>query len=363
MKRKLWLLPLLLALVLTLTAIPVLADDGTDTATFMLGTTTVSQTTIQNGSVKLPSAPIGAVGFVGWTASVGDRTIFLPAGASCGGLSGDVTFAAVTVSYATDEGCSVRLRDDFVALRFTSTIATADYNRLVLLAGGKEKISFGTYIVPAKYVSYTNSIFTLEALDANGFEKYIDVPAGDFYKSNETSSVIAGSVGHIRKGNYTLEYTGRGYMKVTYQNGETRTVYSDYKYASYSITRAVLSAYNDRNETYENLIVEPSGSTHSPYTDTQLKLCRDFLDQIVMVMHDTKYQYFAYTKGYYTSPWKIDGNKDGNSNNTIYCEPPAGMTADSAMGIFLDGKVIPLAWSRIENGRVVFEYSDFVTVT
>jgi len=358
MKRRI-LLPIFLALVLCFSVIPASAS-VLNVAIFKLGDQTLSSVAVESGTVTLPAAPPAAEGFVGWTATVGGETVFLPAGATCDGISGEVVFTAVTMGFSTSTQSSVRLRDGDVALRFTSDIVKADYERLVSLLGGSNKISFGTYIVPSKYVSYANNVFTIEAMEKKGITQHIDVSASAFYKETDTTLTIAGSVGKIRKGNYTMEYTGRGYMKVAYTNGEKRTVYADYTYTSHSITDVVLAAYNDRNESYTNLIGEPSGSTHSNYTETQLKMCRDFLDKIVMIMHDENYHFSPYKAGYYTSPWKISQSEfDKFERCQIICAPPTGKTVEDAMGISLDGKVYQLTWTRVENGRFIIDWDNY----
>ena len=308
-KIKQSLLAFFLMMVLVITACPVAAveDDGVDTATFVANGATVASSRIIEGEVTLAAAPKTVSGFCGWRATVGDKTLFLPAGAVLTDLSGDVTFEAVTVSFVTDTGGSVRLRDEQVALRFTSTIQTADYEALAEVAGGKDKIAFGTYIVPSRYVTEAGGVFTIEALRKKGRTKRVDVPATAFYRTTATTSTIAGSVGNILKGNYTLEYTGVGYMKITYTDGSEGIVYAEYnqKNNSCSILKTVLTAYNDRDESYGNLVVESTGSTHSPYTNTELALMRSFLDKVVLVGHDAKYNYFVLNTKYYTSPWKI----------------------------------------------------------
>ncbi len=365
MKRtRLSLTALLLVAVLCLAAVPVSAADGLHTATFTVGDQVVSKSTIVDGAVYLASEPNIAAGFVGWTATVGDETIFLPAGARCTGLSADVTFTAVTVNFDTDTGCSVRLRDDKVGLRFTSTVATKDYDNLVALLGGTDKISFGTYIVPGVYVTEAGGFFTLEALAAKGHNKYIDVPAYGFFSKTDTTFTIAGSVTNILKDNYTLEYSGVGYMKVTFSNGATKTVYAAFNQTenTRSILKTVLGAYNDRDESYGNLVLESTGSTHSPYTNTELALCRAFLDRVVMVGHDSKYNYFVLPTGYYVSPWKITFSADKYGRSTIFAEPPANMTAEDAMGVYLDGMRIRMRRTKVENGVLTFVHDSYVTV-
>ncbi|MBE6655876.1 MAG: hypothetical protein E7609_03260 [Ruminococcaceae bacterium] len=361
-KRSFFLWMLVLSLILC--AFPVTADDGVGTASFMVDGRKVSTAPITNGSVTLVNAPGTVAGFCGWQGVVNGENVFLPAGAVCTGVTGDVTFHAVSASFVTDTGCSVRLRDNQVSLRFTSTINTADYEALAAILGGKDKISFGTYIVPARYVTDAMGEFTLEALAAKGRTQYIDVPATAFYKTTETTSTIAGSVGNILKGNYTLEYSGVGYMKLTYTDGSVGTVYAAFNQTnnSRSILLTILDAYNDRDESYDNLVLESIGSTHSPYTNTQLSLMRDFLDQVVLVGHDSKYNYFVLPTAYYTSPWKITFSSDDFERKKIYAEPPAGKTPSDAMGIYLDGKIISVHVAQIQNGKLVFEHNPYITI-
>lgn len=359
-KSKIAIISLLLAFILCLGAVPVGAVEAT--ATFVVDGLTVGTAPVSGGRVTLAPVPSIAKGFVGWTATVNGETVLLPAGAVCTGVSEDVTFTAVTVSFVTDEGCSVRFLEGQVALRFTSTIALADYQRLVALTGSAENVSFGTYIVPEKYISTTQGRFTLEHLASKGFTKYVDVPAGSFYATTDTTATIAGSVGNILKNNYTLSYSGIGYMKLTYTNGTTSTVYAEFNQIknSRNVLKTVLAAYNERDVKYDNLVIEGEHSTHSPYTNTELALCRDFLDKVVMVKHNEKYEYFAYPGGYYKSPWKITYTSDDYGRSTISATPPAGQTADMAMGVYLDG--LRIVKYRIEGGVLKFEHSSYITV-
>ena len=363
--KKHSLLLLILALVLCLTALPVAAEDGAPTATFTLnGSTTYATLPVTDGSVTLLKTPNTLSGFCGWQAEIDGKTVFLPAGATCTGLTGDVTFKAVTASFVTDTGCSVRLRENQVGLRFTSTLVTADFEKIVALAGGRDKVSFGTYIVPSRYVTDAQGVFTLEALAQAGRTMYIDVKAGAFYKTTETTSTLAGSVSGILKGNYTMEYTGRGYMKITYTDGSVGTVYADYNQTNNSrnILTTVLDAYNDRDESYGNLIVEKIGSTHSPYTNTEIAMMRAFLDKVILVGHDMQYNYFVLPTEYYESPWKITFSSDSFDVRTIFAEPPEGMTAEDAMGVYLDGLVIPLSKTSIQNGKLVFKRDSYIQI-
>ena len=131
---------------------------------------------------------------------------------------------------------------------------------------------------------------------------------------------------------------------------------------SRSILETILGAYNDRDESYGNLVLEKTGSTHSPYTNTEIAMMRAFLDRVVLVGHDMQYNYFVLPTGYYESPWKITFSTDTFGKSLIFAEPPAGMTADDAMGVYLDGLSISLARTSIQEGKLVFERDSYVWV-
>ena len=356
----------LLALLLAFSVFPVQAeefDDGMDMATFLYEGKNIAPTArIIEGEVTLPAAPKTIAGFCGWYAKVDGQTHFYPGGTVVTGLSGDIDFEAVTVSFATNPGAQVRLYEGGVALRFTSTIVTADYDELAEILGGKDKITFGTYIVPERYVTETKGVFTLEALAKKYRTRHVDVVAGGFYAQSETTSTIAGSIYGFLKDNYTLSYTAVGYMKLTYSNGTVGTVYAQYNQTANScnLLGTVLETHDDRDESYPNLVVEALGSTHSKYTADELAVMRAFLDEVVMVKFDAKYNYFALSTNYYTSPWSITFSTDENEINYIYAEPPAGKTLNDAKGIYLDGQSISLKRAQKRDGKLVFEHDSYV---
>lgn len=367
-KRGHSLIALLLALIFTLLVVPVSAepiDDGMDMANFFYnGKNVASAARIIEGEVMLPKAPKTIAGFCGWYANVDGTKLFYPAGATVTGLSGDVDFEAVTVSFITNPGAQLRFYEGNVGLRFTSTILTADYEALVDVIGGADKIVFGTYIVPERYVTETKGTFTLEALAKKYRTRHVDVVAGGFYSTDETTSTIAGSIYGFLKGNYTLSYTAVGYMKLTYSNGEVGTVYAQYNQTknSCNLLGTVLEEHDDRDESYPNLVVEALGSTHSKYTLEELDVMSAFLDEVIMVKFDTNYRYFALSTDYYTSPWIITFSSDENEINYIYAQPPEGKSLNDAKGIYLDGLSISLKRAVISDGKLMFEHDSYVWV-
>ena len=89
---------------------------------------------------------------------------------------------------------------------------------------------------------------------------------------------------------------------------------------------------------------------------------RAFLDKVVMVGHDSKYNYFVLPTEYYKSPWKITFSTDAYGRSLIFAEPPSGMTPENVMGVYLAGRRISLAQTTIQNGKVVFEHDSYIWV-
>lgn len=348
-----------LALVCCITALPAFATEGPQ-VTFQIQDEVVTTKTAVDGKVTLPSAPTTVTGFIGWGAEINGQRVFLPENAVYEGVNGPMTFTAVIADFSTNKGSSVRFEEDSIGIRFTSNIARKDYENLILWAGGKDKVVFGTYIAPTKYLADTKYVFTVEALTAKG-HTYLDVVANDFYTTDEDSLTVAGSISKMRNEHATLEFTGIGYMKVTYTSGEIRTVYALYNRTNNSanVLQTVLAAYNDRNEDYSNLVMEGDDATHSPYTLHELTLCREYLDKIVMVGHDAKYNYFALPTNYYKTPWIITFQQDSFLDSTIFVKAPEGRAITDVKGVYLDGLHISMAKTQLINGILRFHHSAF----
>ncbi len=361
---------LFLACIFLFLSVPVNAASAT--ATFTVGDAVYGTQTAVDGNVTLPSAPSGVEGiFVGWHADMGGDKLY-PAGASVP-LSADTVFDAVLISYATCVGASVRVTSNDVALRFTSAIAKSDYAMLVDILG-EDAITFGTYITAKDYLYKTAHVFTIEALAAAGFDKYLDVVAGAFYKEDANNYYIAGSVAHILPENYSRAYSGIGYMKVTYSDGSVGTVYSDFHYIdnSRNIYKVVFSAYEDRAPEYPFIIpVGVHGNTysltHSPYTVQQLDAMKKYLDSVVSVDYTADsngdYVYFGVAGQYYSTPWRVAYeivDRD-NAEALVTITPPAGGSIEKLYAIHFGGTRIVLTSDlvTITESTIVITHSGF----
>ena len=107
----------------------------------------------------------------------------------------DAPTTAHTVSLKTTA------RADDLAMRFTATIARADFEAIAEIYG-IENLRIGMLITPVAYVEHANGVFTREALRQMVLDKthdpsspaFVDVEAGSFYAKTDTTLTIAGSI-------------------------------------------------------------------------------------------------------------------------------------------------------------------------
>ena len=366
------LLVLLLTFSLFLSGVSVFAA----TVTFVAEETVVKEVTPMGGEVSMPDAPKVKKGmFVGWYGTLNGDKFLLPAGAVLTGVDKNLTVTAATVHYATDAGGTLRIDGDDLGVRFTSTISTADYERLVSYAGA-DNVSLGTYIIPDYYAAQAHKAFDLDYLAAHHFEKYLEIPAEKFYSVDEKAgtSVIAGSVCNVLEENRTLDFCGCGYLKLTYTNGESARFYADFNYNNsvVSLTSVALFAYNDRAPEYPNLIkVHGNYATHSLYTEKQLDVMKAMLDSVVSVSYKLEidlitgsYTYFNNQGDYYKSPWIITVEyEDSSWTATVIVSPAEGHSIDELKGVAFIGRYLSMSYSGVfTNGTFRFENEEKITV-
>lgn len=365
MKKRI--IPLLLALALLLSAVPAMAAGFT--VSYSLNGSVYKTQEVSDGSVTLPAPPSATGVFVGWSAEIDGSQKLYPAGAAVK-VTADTTFEALFIDYTTCEGASVRIFDGDVALRFTSKIAKSDFDRLVELVG-LGSLRFGTYITAKDYLKRTSYSFTIEALKNAGFNKYLDIPAGGFYNEDKDYYYFAGSVGHILDENYSRDYSGIGYMGITYSNGAEATVYSTFHYVdnSRNIYQVVLSAYEDRDSSYQYIV--PLGAhgneysaTHSPYTLEQLDAMKKYLDAVASISIVANGDVNAYiaTKGtYYSTPWRVVYEMDEYERATITVTAAEPFTLADLKTLFFGGSRLALDAGQvtITETTVVIAHSSY----
>lgn len=128
---------------------------------------------------------------------------------------------------STEQKNSIRL-SEAAGLRFATKIDLALVEQLYALldAGDLADVTFGTLIAPADYV---NGEFTMDALKGAG-KKFLTVEATrDKYFSfdeDESTTHFVGSIVDILEQNISRDFSGRGYVTVTFKMGGSVTLYS-----------------------------------------------------------------------------------------------------------------------------------------
>ena len=116
----------------------------------------------------------------------------------------EVVFIALWGEFTTIDGASIRIASaETSGIRWTTTIDAEGFGNIAYWAkGGYE---FGT------------------ELSAEGFGENFDIKANTWKVENNT---YTGVLIDINSQYYTTTFTARGYVKITYSNGETKKVYA-----------------------------------------------------------------------------------------------------------------------------------------
>lgn len=237
--------------------------------------------TLAAGTLTLPDhTPANGGSMVGWCATVAGESVFLPVGAQYAyGQDASVVFEAVVLHMTTSATATPRFDETGLGLRFTTTANRAELEHLKSLSPA---LVTGTLITPNKNAKAAPG-FTHAGMTEAGL-KFLDVVAGDFYKTEAESLVFAGSVNQIRFENYTLGYAAAGYVKVVYTDGSAGFVYAAQEKTSlpsvtpWQIAYAVMQdTAPTRSEAYPNAF----GEAFSPYTDAQREQLRPIFAGVV----------------------------------------------------------------------------------
>lgn len=164
-------------------------------------------------------------------------------------------------------GASVRLANvnNGGGIRFESTVNKELYNNLK--ASGLS-VELGTIIVPYDYVDgkeITFSNFSTTGTAANK-DKCLDIKQTKW--QDEENGVYTAAMINIKSGNYGRSFAARGYMKVTYANGDEQYFYSDFDETANvrsiaEVAKAALeSGKYDDNETAKTILNTYVGTTN-----------------------------------------------------------------------------------------------------
>ena len=189
------------------------------TASFTGCDGTVSDITAdESGNILLPEAEITGKRFIGWS----DGKTVYPAGSEMQ-IRENTVFTAVGIDASTMDGAAVRLQTP-TGLRFETRVDKADYDALTQLG---VDVQTGTLIVPQDYLE-DGTTLTLAALQKSG-KLYLDIENSGWYNAATAQTdgyyQYFGTIANIKLTNYEREFTSAGYLRITYQNGDTEYFY------------------------------------------------------------------------------------------------------------------------------------------
>lgn len=157
---------------------------------------------------ELPAAEQTGKVFAGWRTERDGAKVLYPAGATVT-LTADATFEALFVEMTVGTPEFRFYGETETGIRFLTNVSAADFAALSAAAD----VGLGTIIAP-------------KTLALGGYKKHLDVPAADFYRTDEETLTIAGSVHAIRPENSATPYLGVGYLSVTYADGTVARLYA-----------------------------------------------------------------------------------------------------------------------------------------
>ncbi len=144
-------------------------------------------------------------------------------------------YEAYVIDYDTVNGASVRIAGR-TGIRFQTMFDAEQY--AALKAAGFIQ-SFGTLITYTDTITTVGKDFTIENYqDQETFAKVENTKGVFDYTDQNSKTYKAYTVGLVDIADYTKAYSARGYLVVSYSNGVTATVYTDYNATDNSRTIA-----------------------------------------------------------------------------------------------------------------------------
>ncbi len=154
--------------------------------------------------------------------------------------------ASDIVAIDTLDGVSMRATEDKAStgLRWETEIEKATYDKLIADCA---EIKTGTLILPTSYIAGLDaSKLNKKYLTAAGI-KHLDVENEGFAIDDEDTYTFFGSITNIKEANHTRDFSGVGYIEITYADGTSATFYGGYSEADHSrnVKEVATKAYND----------------------------------------------------------------------------------------------------------------------
>ena len=239
-------------------------NDGATTYNLSGDTITVDEGMTKFNDTFATEAPETGAGevFLGWKGA--DGLYAGPSGAMAHNLVRKSAYEAVVIGYDTINGASVRIdtKDGKSGIRFMTTFDKDDY------AAVEQYITEKGTLVAVTSALDESIDFTIEnyqdVIDANGSVKKVTntKEVYDYTAKNGTTYTaysMAITFENVSADYYTIAYSARGYLVVTYADGSTATIYTDYNAGDNSRSIA---------QTAKNLI-ENGAEEFATYNDNQ----------------------------------------------------------------------------------------------
>ena len=138
----------------------------------------------------------------------------------------NITLTALEIEFLMNAGAAIRLASaaETSGIRFTTLINKEQFDELVGNYG-IASVSYGTLILPYDYLAADQEPNLEDFTSGDNILKiastYSEVNADGFI-------VYRGAMQKLYEGNYGRLFAGRGYMEITFENGETITVYTPF---------------------------------------------------------------------------------------------------------------------------------------
>ena len=133
-------------------------------------------------------------------------------------------YEAYILNYDTVNGASVRIAGRS-GIRFQTVFDAEQY---AWLKEGGFIQSFGTLIAYTDTLTSVGKDFTIENYASEESFAQVKNTKGVFEYTDGSKTYKAYTVGLVDIADYTKSYSARGYLVVTYSNGVTKTIYTDY---------------------------------------------------------------------------------------------------------------------------------------
>ena len=219
--------------------------------TYITEATTVIDYAEKNTTYTIAATAKSYKTFVGWVAN----GALYHAGATVTVENQNVTFTALEIDFHLEDGAAIRIASaaDASGIRFTTLLKEADLNALL---GYGATVSFGTLIMPYDYLG-AGQAPNLEKFSIEN-KQIVKIPSTiesgtERWEVKEGYLLYRGAMQKLYTGNYDRLFAGRGYMEITFADGETLTVYTPFdKKDNVRSIRYVAQAFQEDKKAEEN---------------------------------------------------------------------------------------------------------------